>query len=210
MAREGDSTVRSGVFREWLGDVGRVAGSLIVGSLGILVISVWHRLSPGRSEMATDGGPTATDGTADVTEYELWWYHYLKAIDAHHGPGGSPDRDIETGSALRGLRLWIGMRFLRGYTLGNSVYVCPNAPRVVRVHQLGHAPAFGDEHSTLVYDHRENGGLEDAPLYTFDVMLPGDFPHTFLRFRDPRGLTDDYIDWRQSGRLRRVTGPQSV
>ncbi|RDI69998.1 hypothetical protein DWB78_15305 [Halopelagius longus] len=138
-------------------------------------------------------------------EYELDWYRYLKAFDAHHGAGGSPERDVRSGSFLRGLRVWIGTRFLRGYTLGDEVYVCPNAPRVLRVHQAGHAPSFGSEFPPLVRPRREDGGLEDAPVYTLDVMLPGAFPHTFLRLRDSRNLTGAYETWLRDGRIARVT-----
>lgn len=203
MSRYASRSGRLGVLGEMLVDAVGFLGSILVGCLAIALLSLWHRFTS-----LVTGGParaaSSGDDDADVVEYELGWYHYLKAMDAHHGPGGSPDRSIDSGSALRGLGVWIGTRFLRGYTLGDEVYVCSNAPQVVRVHQLGHAPSFGSEFPTLVYDRRESGGLEDAPLRTFDVMLPGDFPHTFLRLRDPRGLTDAYERWLQAGRLQRV------
>ncbi|MFD1585661.1 hypothetical protein ACFR9U_01600 [Halorientalis brevis] len=183
----------------------RTVATLVVGSVVIAVFSIWHRLlgvlrsSPGPGSQQRDGsqGP-------ELVEYELGWYRYLKAFDAHHGPTGSPDRDPASGSFLRGLRTWLATRCLRGYTLGDEVYVCPNAPRVLRVHQAGHAPSFGSEFPTLVRSRRDSGGLDDAPLSTLDVMLPGDFPHTLLRLRDTRGLTDTYEEWLDTGRIERV------
>lgn len=176
-------------------------GTLLVGGVAIAILSLWHRLV-GPDTHASP--PTnSDDGDPAVVEYELDWIGYIKAFDAHHGPGGGPDRSIAWGSFARGLRLWVTTRFLRGYTLDDSVYVCPNAPEVLRVHQAGHTPSFGGEFPTLVRPRRANGGLEDAPLWTLDVMLPGDFPHTLLRWRDSRGLVDAYREWLHNGRLQR-------
>lgn len=109
-----------------------------------------------------------------------------------------------------GLSTDVASLMLAGATAGglatriSASVVCPNAPRVLRVHQAGHAPAFGRGCETLVQPRRENGGLDDEPLYTLDVMLPGDFPHTVLRLRDPRGLTDRYEAWLRDGKITRV------
>lgn len=187
------------------------AGFVLGVGLGVLAaMAIWHRLASslvdsdvdsarcGRAVDASDASEVA------VVEHELDWYRYVKAFDAHHGPGGSANRDVATGSFVRGLGVWLRTRCLRGYTLGDDVYVLENAPRVLRVHQAGHAPAFGGPVDTLVRDRRDCGGLPDEPLRTFDVMLPGDFPHTFLRFRDARDLTNRYEEWLASGRIRRV------
>lgn len=194
------------VRRELVADVYRTVGALVVGGVAIALLSAWHRLTSATADDAPTPPSPADRAAAAVVERELGWYRYVKAFDAHHGPGGDPGRDVRSGSFLRGLRVWASARFLRGYTLGDEVYVCPNAPRVLRVHQAGHAPAFGGEFPTLVRPRRADGGLADAPLYTLDVMLPGDFPHTFLRLRDPRGLADAYEEWRRDGRIVRVAG----
>lgn len=213
---------RTSVLGEVVGDVVRTVGALAVGLTAIASLSVWHRATSSvggsRGNRADGDGPQSiggdravdpggTDGSdPDVVEHELAWYHYVKAFDAHHGPGGSSDREPASGSFLRGLRIWIGTRFLRGYTLDDEVYVCPDAPRILRVHQAGHAPAFGHDCDTLVRPRRGNGGLDDEPLHTLDVMMPGDFPHTLLRLRDPRGLCERYDEWLAEGRIARVAG----
>ncbi|WP_251341771.1 hypothetical protein [Haloplanus halophilus] len=191
--------------RALLADGARTLAVLVAGGGVVLALSLWHRLLAAVRPTGTDAPRTPAETDPRLVEYELDWYRYLKAFDAHHGPGGSPDRAIRSGSFLRGMRTWLATRCLRGYTLGNEVYVCPNAPRVLRVHQAGHAPAFGREFPTLVRPRRDDGGLEDAPLYTADVMLPGRFPHTLLRLRDPRGLREAYEAWRRDGRIARVT-----
>lgn len=189
--------------------LGTVA-ALAVGGVAIAAMSLWHWAIavPRAARRALTGHDDRREDAddPDLVEYELGWYRYVRAFDAHHGPDGSPDREPDSGSFRRGLRIWIGTRLLRGYTLDNEVYVCPNAPRVLRVHQAGHAPAFGRDCETLVRPRRENGGLDDEPLRTLDVMMPGDFPHTLLRFRDPRGLGKRYGEWLREGRIARVTG----
>jgi hypothetical protein len=45
--------------------------------------------------------------------------------------------------------------------------------------------------------------LEDKPLRTLDVMLPGVFPNTLFRFRDQRGLGERYDEWVRTGPIRR-------
>ncbi|WP_424016223.1 hypothetical protein ACOZ4N_00200 (plasmid) [Halorientalis pallida] len=187
------------VFR----DACRAVGVLFVGGLAIAVLSLWHR-TISSIQAARDGPEAEPRNNPEIIEYEFDWYRYIKAFDAHHGPGGGPDRAVDSGVFVRGLRVWLSNRCLRGYTLENEVYVCPKAPRVLRVHQAGHAPAFGKGCETLVQPYRENGGLDDEPLYTFDVMLPGNFPHTLLRLRDPRGLTDRYEAWLRDGNITRV------
>lgn len=187
------------VFR----DLCRVIGVFLVGGIAIAVLSLWHWATSSIQD-ARDGSVNKEHDESEILEFELDWYRYIKAFDAHHGPGGGPNRATDSGAFVRGLRVWVETRCLRGYTLENEVYVCPNAPRVLRVHQAGHAPAFGKGCATLVQSRRENGGLDDEPLYTFDVMLPGDFPHTFLRLRDPRGLSDRYEAWLRDGKITRV------
>jgi hypothetical protein len=144
------------------------------------------------------------DGAADVVEHVRNWYDYIRGFDAHHGPAAGDHP--EHGSFWRGLLVWADTDYLRGYTLGDDVYVCPNCPRIVRVHQAGHAPSFGTEFEPLRTERRNDGGLEDEPLRTLDVMLPGGFPDAFLRFRDPRGLSETYESWVASGRIRRSPG----
>ncbi|PGF13880.1 hypothetical protein CP556_22555 [Natrinema sp. CBA1119] len=181
----------------------RAIGVLLAGGLAIAVLSLWH-WAISSIQAARDGPGTEERDDPALSEYELDWYQYIKAFDAPHGPGGGPDRAIDSGAFVRGLRVWLKTRCLRGYTLEKEVYVCPNAPQVLRVHQAGHAPAFGKECETLVQPRRENGGLDDEALYTLDVMLPGDFPHTLLRLRDSRGLMDRYEAWLRDGKIARV------
>ncbi len=203
------SRSRSGVLRAVAGDTYRVVAGLLVGGVAIAALSLWHRsIAVVRTPVDESGTNREADLRVDptVVEHELDWYRYVKAFDAHHGPGGGPGRAVASGSFLRGLRVWLATRCLRGYTLGNEVYVCPNAPRVLRVHQAGHAPAFGRKCPTLVRPRRDDGGLDDEPLATLDVMLPGDFPHTLLRLRDPRGLTERYERWVREGRIQRARG----
>lgn len=123
-----------------------------------------------------------------VVEHERGWIDYVCGYDVHHGDG----TEATGGSFWRGLVHWIEGGFLRGYTIDDDVYVCPNTPRIVRVHQAGHAPSFATAFDPLADPPREDGGLPDEPLYTFDVMLPGGFPHTFCRLTDRRGLTGAY------------------
>ena len=194
---------KGNALRAVFGDVCRATGVLLVGGLAIAVLSLWHRGISSIQAARQRPGVEERDNPT-LVEYEFDWYRYIKAFDAHHGPGGGPDRAIASGAFVRGLRVWLETRCLRGYTLENEVYVCPGAPRVLRVHQAGHAPAFGKECETLVQPRRENGGLDDEPLSTLDVMLPGDFPHTLLRLRDSRGLTDRYEAWLRDGKIARV------
>ncbi|QPV63936.1 hypothetical protein I7X12_04700 [Halosimplex litoreum] len=185
-----------------------------VGLLAVPVVAGWNWVVGARAPVVPTGrspsaesDPPAADGSAEapaVIEHERSWPDYLRGFDAHHGPAGSIDAGPAEGSLLRGLRLWVGSRFLRGYTLGNDVYVTPRAPTVVRVHQAGHTPEFGAAFDPLAGDRRENGGLPDEPLRTADVMLPGGGPHVLLRLRDPRGLAGAYRAWLHDGHLERV------
>lgn len=146
------------------------------------------------------------EGPARLVEHERSWTDYVRGFHAHHGPDGRPEALPEEGSFRAGLLLWLEKRCLRGYTLGNHVYVCPDAPTVLRVHQAGHAPAFGGTIDTLVRPRRPDGGLDDEPLRTLDVMLPGDFPHTLFRLTDRRGLRGTYERWVETGRVHRTAG----
>lgn len=170
--------------------------------LALLAVDAWNRLVS-RGEPVAD---TDADDDAPLTEHERSWYDYLRGFHAHHGTGErAVDGDHpEHGSFWTGLRLWHGTRCLRGYTVGDDIYLCPNAPRVVRVHQAGHAPSFAAGFEPLRTERRDDGGLEDEPLPTLDVMLPGRFPHTFLRLCDPRGLGRTYAEWLRDGRIRRL------
>jgi hypothetical protein len=189
----------------------RIAAAVVA----LLVFHVWHALLRiARPRPESSGAPVATDGGSEpaVVEHERGWYDYLRGFHAHHGdpesygvpaaPGDGP----EHGDFWHGLDAWWQSNCLRGYTLGDDVYVCPGTPRVVRVHQAGHAPSFGGEFPTLADERRENGGLPDEPLRTLDVMLPGRFPHTCCRLRDERGLRERYGEWLSDGRIRRLSG----
>ena len=190
----------------------------------LVAIHSWHALlriarrsdrpgSRGSADAAsTADAPDDADQSATVVEHERGWYDYLRGFHAHHGdpesdgvpaaPGDGP----EHGDLWHGLDAWWQSNCLRGYTLGDDVYVCPGTPRPVRVHQAGHAPSFGSEFPTLARERREHGGLPDEPLRTLDVMLPGRFPHTCCRLRDQRGLGETYADWLREGRIRRLPG----
>lgn len=163
--------------------------------LCLLAVDLWNRLV---ARGVTRGGQSEADDP-DVVEHERNWYDYLRGFHAHHGDadGDHP----EHGSFWTGLVLWYETRCLRGYTHGDDVYLCPNVPRVVRVHQAGHAPSFGAAFEPLRTERRPDGGLDDEPLRTLNVMMPGRFPHTLLRLRDPRGLDETYEEWRRTGRL---------
>lgn len=170
-------------------------------ALGVLAsMAVWHALLAILRDEPADV-PVADD--PDLVEHERNWYDYIRGFHAHHGEGTSGDRP-EHGDFRAGLLRWRESDYLRGYTLGDEVYLCPNAPRALRVHQAGHAPAFGREFEPLRTERRADGGLDDEPLRTLDVMLPGGFPHAFLRLRDPRGLGRSYDEWLREGRIRRV------
>jgi hypothetical protein len=163
----------------------------------LAVIAAWHALLAGLSP------EPAAPGTSDpdLVEHQRNWYDYVRGFHAHHGSieGDHPDH----GSFFEGLSLWRSSAYLRGYTLGDDVYLCPGAPRILRVHQAGHAPSFGRQFDPLRTERRDDGGLEDEPLRTLDVMLPGGFPHTFLRVRDPRGLGETYDRWLRDGSIAR-------
>lgn len=172
------------------------------GAIAVPIIILWNRL------MVRREGPVLETATSpddpQVVEHVRSWVSYLRGFDAHHGHDGHRDRSPEDGDLVAGLARWAGSQFLRGYTLGNQVYLCPATPRAVRVHQAGHTPAFGEVFDPLAGDFREDGGLPDEPVRTLDVMLPGNFPHTFLRLTDRRGLTDAYRAWCRDGRIRRT------
>ena len=171
------------------------------GLLALVGVAAWNAAVV--RSLGENDGPVPADGTEDpdLVEHERNWYDYIRGFHAHHGDvdGHLP----EHGSFTGGLELWLESRCLRGYTLGNDVYICPNAPRVLRVHQAGHAPSFGRQFEPLRTERREHGGLDDEPLRTLDVMLPGDVPHTVLRLRDPRGLGETYDQWLRMGRIAR-------
>lgn len=172
------------------------------GAVAVPIISLWNGLMSRRERPLTQ--PDTPLPEPRVVEHVRGWRSYLRGFDAHFGPDGHPGRSPEDGDLVAGLARWAGSRFLRGYTLGDHVYVCPATPRTVRVHQAGHTPAFGDLFEPLAGDYRDDGGLPDEPLRTLDVMLPGDFPHTFLRLTDRRGLGGAYRAWYREGRIRRV------
>lgn len=176
---------------------------LAAGILALVGIAAWNAVVASTVGAAVRQSPTDDETTSDpeVIEHERNWYDYLRGFHAHHGEvaGDHP----EHGSFWAGLELWLGTRCLRGYTLGDDTYVCTNAPRILRVHQAGHAPSFGRQFEPLRTERRPDGGLEDEPLTTLDVMLPGDVPHTLFRFRDPRGLGETYDEWVRTGRLER-------
>lgn len=175
---------------------------LAVGLLAIVAIAGWNAVVA--RTLGGDAGPQTgdtDDRAADLVERERNWYDYVRGFHAHHG-NADGDRP-EDGSFWSGLELWLDARCLRGYTIGDRTYVCSNAPRILRVHQAGHAPTFGRQFEPLRTERRPDDGLEDEPLRTLDVMLPGDFPHTLLRVRDPRGLGERYDAWLREGRIER-------
>ena len=171
----------------------------------LAAIAAWNALLA-RIRGREEPPPGADAGDADLVEHERNWYDYLRGFHAHHGSvdGEEPPGDHpEHGSLWAGLLRWRASGYLRGYTLGDDVYLAPNAPRVLRVHQAGHAPTFGAMFDPLRGKRRDDGGLPDEPLRTLDVMLPGGFPHTLVRLRDPRGLGDAYDEWLAAGRIAR-------
>lgn len=172
-----------------------------VGAVALPVVALWNRLLTWRTAPLPEPEPRPD---ARVVEHVRGWRAYLRGFDAHHGPDGRPDRPPREGDLVAGLARWAGSRFLRGYTIGNDVYVASDTPRKVRVHQAGHTPSFGEVFEPLAADSRDDGGLPDEPLLTLDVMLPGDVPHTFLRLTDRRGLAGAYRSWYRDGRLVRV------
>lgn len=173
-----------------------------VGLVAVPVVTLWNRAMTWRESPLSR--PADSEDDARVVEHVRDWRTYLRGVDVHFGPREDPQRSPADGDIATGLARWVGSRFLRGYTRGNHVYLCPATPRPVRVHQAGHTPAFGDVFEPLAAGYRDDGGLPDEPLWTFDVMLPGDFPHTFLRLTDRRGLTGAYEAWLRDGRIRRV------
>jgi hypothetical protein len=171
---------------------------LAYGLVAVLALASWNAAVT-RVAGNDTAGPIEAAVDPAVVEHERNWYDYLRGFDAHHGDvdGSHP----EHGSVRRGLELWLASGCPRGYTRGDHTYVCANAPRVLRVHQAGHAPAFGGEFDPLRTVRRPDGGLADEPLRTLDVMLPGAVPHTLLRLRDPRGLGETYDAWLRDGRI---------
>lgn len=172
------------------------------GVVAVPVVALWNRVVTWRERPLPRPGVSSRDPR--VVEHVRGWRTYLRGFDAHFGPDGHPDGSPDDGDLVVGLARWAGSRFLRGYTLGNHVYLCPATPRTVRVHQAGHTPAFGGVFEPLVAESRDDDGLPDEPLRTFDVMLPGDFPHTFLRLTDRRGLGGAYRAWYLDGWIQRV------
>ena len=168
----------------------------------IVVMTVWNAVMT-----RIDSPGTVSDvDDPDLIEHERNWYDYIRGFHAHHGSVDGEDVQgdhQEHGSFWDGLLRWQASGYLRGYTLGDDVYLAPNAPKGLRVHQAGHAPTFGSAFEPLRNDRRDNGGLPDEPLLTFDVMLPGGFPHTFVKLRDPRGLSRNYLQWLRTGRIHR-------
>lgn len=178
--------------------------AILAGLVALPLMAVWNRLVTA-AETPIPRGP-AGDESPRVIEHERGWVGYVRGYDAHNGPGpgGSPDATPEDGRFWRGLGVWAAGQWMRGYTVGRHVYLCPNAPRTVRVHQAAHAPAFGAVFDPLRGEPRENGGLPDEPLTTVDVMLPGRFPHSLFRLTDRRGIGGAYAAWLHDGAIRRV------
>lgn len=176
---------------------------IAVALLAIPLMSIWNFLvtAGSRYEAASS---VDSEAPSRIGEHERNWPSYIRGFHAHHGEDGAPDKEPGDGDFWEGLLLWLDSRFLRGYTIGNDVYVCPRTPERVRVHQAGHTPAFGEIFEPLVADYQADGGLPDEPLRTLDVMLPGDFPHTFLRLKDTRGLAGAYRAWLHDGTIQRV------
>lgn len=189
---------------------------LLAATLAVVVVACWNAIVAGLEGERPDaervperaGGRRVPDradreDTPDgaVVEHERNWYDYLRGYHVHIGDGEG--HLPEHGSLRDGLVTWWETDCMRGYTRGDDVYLCPNAPRVVRVHQAGHAPTFGRGFDPLRTRRRADGGLADEPLTTFDVMLPGRFPHSLLRWRDPRGLGETYAEWLAAGKIRR-------
>lgn len=172
---------------------------LVLGAIAAWNAIVAHHADSPASTSA-DSPASASVDDPDVVEHERNWYDYLRGFHVHDGGEGHLP---EHGSFVAGLLAWQQSNYLRGYTRGNDVYLCPNAPRVLRVHQAGHAPAFGQEFEPIATERRPDGGLDDEPLWTLDVMLPGDIPHTFVRLRDSRGLGETYDAWVSEGRIAR-------
>lgn len=176
------------------------------GLLAIALLACWNAFVAGLA--GTGGRDEGSDGPgsadAAIAEHERNWYDYIRGFHVHHGDVDAETDSPEHGSFRTGLDLWLDSGCLRGYTLGDDTYVCSRAPRVLRVHQAGHAPSFGRQFEPLRADRRADGGLADEPLSTFDVMLPGGFPHTLLRLRDSRGLGATYDEWVRRGRIERV------
>jgi hypothetical protein len=179
------------------------------GIAAVVALALWNYLV----QVVVGRGAVSADASdADVVEYELNWYDYVQAFDAHHGDaatiefdgGGSADAQNDADpDFVRGLRKWLWSGVPRGFAVGDELYVCTNAPRTVRVHQAGHTPVFGGEFEPLKRSRNPDGGLPDEPLSTFDVMLPGDYPDTFLRLTDRRGLKPTYDEWLRAGKIRR-------
>lgn len=178
--------------RNILARAGRSGVAVVV----LAAFAAWHCLL---ASLRDTVNPAAGDPL--VVEYERNVYDYVRGFDVHHGTGEAPGDSPEHGSFPRDLRVWLDANCLRGYTLGNEVYVLANAPRAVRVHQSGHAPAFGRTFDTLQAPRCPDGGLPDEPLTTLDVMVPGRFPHTFFRVRDRRGLRAAYVRWLRKGHI---------
>jgi hypothetical protein len=195
----------------------RIAAAVVA----LLGIHAWHALlriarrrsdRSSRPERADPSAPEDARDDAAVVEHERGWYDYLRGFHAHHGDRASygvpeaPGDHPEHGDLRHGLDVWWQSNCLRGYTLGDDVYVCPGTPRTVRVHQAGHAPSFGARFQPMARERREGGGLPDEPLRTLDVMLPGGLPHTLCRLRDQRGLGEAYDEWLREGRIGRLPG----
>lgn len=175
--------------------------AVLAGLVALPVMALWNRLAT-IAETPLPREPTY--GEPRVIEHERDWMTYIRGYDAHNGPGGSPEAPPSEGRFWRGLAVWAEGQWMRGYTKGKHVYLCPDAPRIVRVHQAAHAPAFGAVFDPLRTEPRENGGLPDEPLATFDVMLPGRFPHSLLRATDRRGIGGAYAAWVHDRAIRRV------
>lgn len=176
---------------------------IAVALLAIPLMTIWNLIvtAGSRNDVASS---VDSETPPRIREHERNWRSYIRGFDAHHDDDGAPDKGPDDGDFWEGLLLWLNSRFLRGYTIGNDVYVCPRTPRKVRIHQAGHTPVFGEIFEPLEADYQADGGLPDEPLRTLDVMLPGDFPHTFLRLKDPRGLTGAYRAWLHDGTIQRV------
>ena len=175
-----------------------VAGlRLVIAAVALGTLAGWNALVGAVRPVPRPA--TGAEGPPRLIEHERGWRDYVRGFHAHHGPDGFPEATPDDGSFRAGLLLWLEKRCLRGYTLGNHVYVCPDAPTILRVHQAGHAPAFGGLIETLVRPRRSDGGLDDEPLRTLDVMLPGDFPHTLLRLTERRDLRGTYERWVERG-----------
>lgn len=146
-------------------------------------------------EWIKDGAPMGyapDDATEPAHTYLLDWWLGLVPVLVTIGMGL-----YAVLSAAAGLPNYAGLGLAGAVSGALSVF-----RKALPAHEAAHTGVFGDQFDELQGEGRSpDGGLNHVPMQTMDVMTPNG-----PRFRDPRGIVEEYKKWRMDGRIERRRG----